>query len=248
MRIKGVVSYKGTRYYGYQVQPHDYEISIQEEIEKALSVIFNTQIRITSAGRTDKGVHALAQTFHFDIDKDVDVSKVRYSLNRLLPSDIFIKSLEVVSEDFHARFSVISKTYRYKINIGEYDPLIDDLVYSFRYPALDVDKMKEASKIFLGEHNFMNYCSNDEDFVRTIESINFTQEGNILSIDLKGNGFRRYMVRMIVGTLLEIGQNRFSIEDAKSLLDTDKFDRVRFKAPAQGLYLYDIEYGGKKDD
>jgi tRNA pseudouridine38-40 synthase len=248
MRIKGVVSYKGTRYYGYQVQPHDYEISIQEEIEKALGVILSTSIRIISAGRTDKGVHALAQTFHFDIEKNVDVNKLRYSLNKLLPSDIYIKSLEEVDESFHARFSALSKTYRYKINIGEYNPLIDDLVYSFRYPSLDVEKMKDASKIFLGKHNFMNYCSNDEDFVRTIESITFSNEDDILCIDIKGDGFRRYMVRMIVGTLIEIGQNRFSIEEAKSLLDTDVFNRVRFKAPAQGLYLATIEYGGKEDD
>jgi tRNA pseudouridine38-40 synthase len=108
--------------------------------------------------------------------------------------------------------------------------------------------MEEASKIFIGEHNFMNYCSNDEDFVRTIESIKFSQDDDIVIIDIKGNGFRRYMVRMIVGTLIEIGQDRYSVEEAKSLLDTDKFNRTRFKAPAQGLYLYKIDYGGNDHD
>jgi tRNA pseudouridine38-40 synthase len=248
MRVKGIVSYKGTRYYGYQVQPHDFEISIQQEIEKALSTIFNQTMKITSAGRTDKGVHAEGQCFHFDCSDDTDVSKVRYSLNRLLPSDIYIRSLDKVSDDFHSRFSAVSKTYRYKINIGEYNPLIDDIVYSYKFKKLDVKKMEEASKIFIGEHNFMNYSSNDEDFVRTIESIKFSQDDDIVIIDIKGNGFRRYMVRMIVGTLIEIGQDRYSVEEAKSLLDTDKFNRTRFKAPAQGLYLYKIDYGGNDHD
>lgn len=248
MRIKAIASYKGTRFFGYQIQANENEISVQEEIQKVLSKIFSSPIKIVSSGRTDRGVHALNQCFHFDVEKEeLDLGKLKHSLDCLLPSDIYIKSLEEVDDSFHARFSVVNKTYRYIINVGEYDPLIDDLVYNFN-KKLDLDKIKEGARKFIGEHSFHNFCSNDEDFVRIIHFLEIKEEGNNVIIDINGNGFRRYMVRMIVGTLIAIGTNKLDISKLDHFLDINVNDRVSYKAPSQGLYLLDIDYGGKEND
>ncbi len=242
MRLKCWLSYKGSKYFGYQIQKNEEEKSIQKEIQDVLKKIFSSDIKIFSSGRTDKGVHAINQCFHFDIDREeIDVDKLRHSLNCLTSNDIYIKSIEIVNEYFHARFSVKSKTYRYVINIGEYNPLVDDLVFNLNQP-LNVENMKEASKLFLNEHSFHNFCTNDEDFIRTIYSIEFKTEGDYLMIDLCGNGFRRYMVRMIIGTLVQVGLNKLSIEEIKKLFDIQCCNRVSYKTPSCGLYLYKIKY------
>ncbi len=242
MRLKCWLSYKGSNYFGYQIQKNEDEKSIQKEIQDVLKKIFSADIKIISSGRTDKGVHATNQCFHFDIDKDdIDVDKLRHSLNCLTSEDIYIKSIEIVDENFHARFNVKNKTYRYVINIGEYNPLVNDLVYNLNQ-QLDIEKMKEVSKLFLGEHSFHNFCTNDEDFIRTIYSIEFNIKENYLMVDLCGNGFRRYMVRMIVGTLIQVGLKKLSLDEIKKLLTIECNSRVSYKAPSCGLYLYSIVY------
>ena len=131
MRLKAIVSYKGTNYFGFQIQPKENEISIQGEIQKVLARILSQDIKIYASGRTDRGVHALNQCFHFDLEKDsIDVYRLKHSMNCLLNDDIYIKSLEIVDSSFHARFSVVDKTYRYVINIGEYDPLNNELLFN----------------------------------------------------------------------------------------------------------------------
>ena len=241
MRLKAIVQYKGTSYYGFQIQPSEKEKSIQKDIQDALSKIFSTDIKIIASGRTDKGVHSLCQCFHFDIEReDVDLYRLKYSINSLLNNDIFIKELSIVDQDFHARFSVKSKTYRYVINIGDYSPFLNDLVYNFNR-KLDIDKMKKASELFLGEHSFHNFCTNDEDFIRTIYEIEFQTKGDYLIIDIKGNGFRRYMVRMIIGTLIQVGLGKEDYVSLRKYLKPN-MNRVRYKAPSVGLYLYKIEY------
>lgn len=242
MRLKCWLSYKGSNYFGYQIQKNDDEKSIQKEIQDVLKKIFSVDIKIVSSGRTDKGVHAINQCFHFDVDKeDIDVDKLKHSLNCLTSEDIYIKSLEIVDENFHARFNVKNKTYRYIINVGEYNPLVNDLVYNLNQ-KLDIEKMKEASKLFLGEHSFHNFCTNEEDFVRKIYSIDFNIENDYLIIDLCGNGFRRYMVRMIVATLIQVGLGKLLIDEIKKLLTIECLTRVSYKAPSCGLYLYNIVY------
>lgn len=241
MRLKGIVSYNGSSFFGYQIQKNEEERSIQDEIQKIFSRLFNQEIKIVSSGRTDRGVHALNQCFHFDVDKEeIDLSKIKYAFNRLVDKNIYLKSLEEVSSDFHARFSVKNKTYRYIINLGEFNPFVDNLIYNFN-KELDIALMEECSKEFIGEKNFQNFCCNDEDFVRTINSIYLTKKQDYLLIDINGNGFRRYMVRMIVGTLIEVGLHRLTINEVKTLFDGN-FSRVSFKAPSSGLYLLDINY------
>ena len=244
MRIKMIISYYGKDFYGYQIQTKTNERSIQDEIQKALSKIFSSDIKIYSSGRTDRGVHALNQCVHFDVDKlNLDLNRLKYSLNCLLNEDIYIKSIEEVDSFFHARFSVIDKTYLYKINIAEFDVFLNHLVFNLNR-ELDLQLMNEASKLFIGEHSFHNFCTNDEDFVRIINSIEILKENNIVSIFVNGNGFRRYMVRMIVGTLIEVGLKHISLEKVKYYL-SEVDDRVSFKAPSQGLYLFSINYGGQ---
>lgn len=241
MRIKAIVEYKGTSYYGFQIQANEKERSIQKDIQDVLSKIFSKDIKIVASGRTDKGVHSLCQCFHFDVEKEnIDVYRLKYSINSLLNDDIYIKELTIVDQNFHARFSVKSKTYRYVINLGEYSPFLNDLVYNFNR-KLDIEKIKQASELFLGEHSFHNFCTNDEDFIRKIYDIVFQTKGDYLIIDIKGNGFRRYMVRMIIGILIQVGLGKEDCNSLKKYLG-DSMNRVRYKAPSMGLYLYKIEY------
>lgn len=241
MRIKGIISYNGKNFYGYQIQEKENEISIQKEIQDVLKKIFQKEIKIYSSGRTDRGVHAENQCIHFDIDKEIDLSKLKHSMNCLISKDIYIKSLEKVDETFHARFSVKSKTYRYVINFGEYNPFLNSLVYNYN-TNLDISYMEKVAKEFIGEHSFHNFCSNDEDFIRTIFNIDFIIRGSFLIIDIEGNGFRRYMVRMIIGTLIRCGEKKLTLEEVKELLKNDNFARVSYKAPSEGLYLHKIKY------
>ena len=247
MRIKAILSYHGKDFFGYQIQTKTNERSVQDEIQKVLSRIFSSEIKIYGSGRTDRGVHALNQCIHFDIEREnVDLVKLRHSLNCLLEEDIYIKSLEVVDESFHARFSVIDKTYLYKINVGEFDVFNRHLVFNLN-KELDLSLIKEASKKFIGEHSFHNFCANDEDFIRVINDIEITSDNNIVSIKINGNGFRRYMVRMIVGTLIEVGLKHIDVNQIDYYLN-EVNSRVSYKAPSEGLYLYDINYGGEHND
>ena len=139
---------------------------------------------------------------------------------------------------------MIDKTYLYKINVGEFDVFNRHLVFNLN-KELDLSLIKEASKKFIGEHSFHNFCANDEDFIRVINDIEITSDNNIVSIKINGNGFRRYMVRMIIGTLIEVGLGNIDASFVKEVLDGGKYNRVRYKAPSEGLYLADVEYGGE---
>lgn len=249
MRIKCVVSYNGANYYGFQTQNRDDMNSIQDELEKVLSKIFNEEIGISASGRTDRGVHALYQVFHFTVNlKEIDLYKIKYSINSMLPKDIYIKEMKVVDNDFHSRFSVKTKTYRYVINTGERNVILDKLVYNFSR-KLDIEKIKDAMKLFVGNHYFYNFCTNNEgDFVRTIHSFTLEEKGDYLIFDIKGTGFRRYMVRMIIGTIIEIGLNNIDCSTIEELLKEGSKNRVRYKAPSEGLYLAYVDYGGEDND
>ncbi|MGN1295010.1 MAG: tRNA pseudouridine(38-40) synthase TruA [Bacilli bacterium] len=248
MRLKGVISYKGTNFYGYQIQKDIAQRSVQKEIQDVLKRIFNSEIKIYSSGRTDRGVHALNQVVHFDIDREVDAYKLKHSLNCLLPSDIHFISLEIVDETFHARFSCTRKEYRYVINLGEYMPITNDIMYNYCF-SLNLDKIKEAMKLFVGKHNFINFCANDDgDYEREIYSFTLEEKEDIIIFKIQGNGFRRYMVRMIIGTLIEIGKDKLELSELKNLIDGKNYNRVSFKVPSEGLYLYKVYYeekGGK---
>ena len=243
MRIKAVLSYRGTNYYGYQKQVD--KVTVQGVIEEKLSQFLNTPTSIYASGRTDAGVHANMQVFHFDVNKEVDIDRLKYSLNKMLPDDINILSLEVVDDDFHSRFSLKGKNYIYKIAFKDKSPFENDLVYCCPFPT-DIELLKTALMKFVGKHNFMGFTSKEEDeanFVREITNISFSTEGDTFVISLTGNGFMRYMVRMIVGTALAVAMNKEKLGYIDEHLDSEKERNVvSYKAPAMGLYLNKVEY------
>lgn len=245
MRIRLDISYDGHNFKGFQRQIK--ERTVQQEIETVLSRIFNTDIVISASGRTDAGVHALKQVVTFMPNKEVsDLALLRYSLNRMLPNDIHVNAIQFVDDSFHPRLHALLKTYKYILNMGEANPFYENYRYEFKR-KLDINKVLEAKELFVGEHNFKNFTTKEEDnhdYVRTINSIDVKQDEDVLEITLIGNGFMRYMVRMIVGTLIAIGIGK---EDksfiVNKLEDTNRMP-VIYKAPPQGLYLVDVKYEG----
>ncbi len=245
MRLFASCYYKGTNYAGWQKQPN--VLSVQEVIERELSKFFgNTPITIYGAGRTDAGVHAFGQKFHFDIpDQEIDIDRLLYSINQMLPPDIKIDDIEEVENDFHSRYSAISKTYSYCILQEAKDPFLYETVY-LHPEKIDIEKLKKVLTHFEGNHNFKNFTSKEEDkdnFVREIYSITVSESAGLIYILLKGNGFMRYMIRFIVGTALHIVEKDLSPELVDSLLDENSpREIVSHKAPANGLTLIDVEY------
>ena len=242
MRLFAVVSYDGTSYHGWQKQVGDK--SVQEEIEKVLSQILNTEINIYGSGRTDAGVHAFNQTFHFDVDKEVDIARLRYSANMLLPSSIFIKSLEKVNDDFHARFSTKGKVYRYSLYFKERDPFLSNRSCFYPY-EFDEELFKKALDKFKGEHNFQDFTSKEEDndnFVRRIDDIVISKNEKELLIDISGNGFMRYMIRDIIGSALAVASKKEPLEFIDNHLDSKIRNIVSYKSEACGLYLLKVIY------
>jgi len=242
MRLFAKVRYDGSTYAGWQKQIN--EKTIQEEIEKVFSKILNTPINIYASGRTDAGVHALGQTFHFDIDKEVDISRLRYSSNMLLPNDIHILELKEVKPNFHARFSAKGKKYQYQIYFGERNPFYFNKVLF--YPLeFDLDLFKEALSLFKGEHNYMNFTSKEEDennFIRRIDDIDIYYDNDILKIDISGNGFMRYMIRDIIGTALAVASHKENLEFVKDKLNAKERNISPYKIGPEGLYLIEVYY------
>ena len=241
--FKVVVSYNGVNFNGYQKQSN--LRSVQGEIEKVLSKVHHYDVKSFGAGRTDKGVHALGQVFNFESELNMGAKEYEKAFNSLLPSDIFVKSVEEVDLSFHSRYSARSKEYRYILSEGEYNVLEKDYVLQFN-KKLDLEKMKEASKLFLGEHDFKNFCASEEekvkDYIRVIDSIDIERVNNKITFVFKGNGFLRYMVRMIVAILIEIGKGRKDYSFIKERLDVKDLKRSNYKVDACGLYLVKVNY------
>ena len=214
IRYKCTVAYSGAGYCGWQTQKNGN--SVQEYIESALERIFDSPVRILAAGRTDAGVNAWGQVFQFDSEKEIGERKLMGALNGFLPKDIHIRKVEKKDRLFHVRYCVKSKQYDYRINLGEYDVFSRDFAYQCPYPV-NVEKMEEASRYLVGTHDFTSFNSNTlretPDQVRTIDSIVFTRENDMLTISYRGRGFLRYMVRMMTGALLEVGRGRMEPED-----------------------------------
>ena len=244
MRIFASVAYKGTHYYGWQKQPN--VITVQEVIEDRLSQYFNRPITIYGAGRTDAGVHAYGQKFHFDIDADmIDLDRLLYSINKMLPEDIRIDDFIDVDDDFHSRFSAKAKYYSYAILPYAKDPFLYETTYCYPHP-IDAKELQEILTHFIGKHNFKNFTSKEEDednFVREIFSIDVKENNEVIYIFFKGSGFMRYMIRFIVGTALDVLNKKLTVEEVDYLLDDLTIRQiVSSKAPAQGLTLIDVEY------
>ena len=240
MRYLVELSYDGSNFNGFQ-RLND-ERSVQAELEHALSIINKADVEVKGAGRTDKGVHALGQRAHFDLDVDVPIDRLKTALNDILPGDIRIISIEKVTQDFHARFNVTKKVYEYKINTGEYDVFKNNYYYQYKYD-FNIDILKEVASLFIGVHNFKNFVSGERDnYEAIIYNIDINKDNDIITITFEGKSFYRYMVRNLVGAMLDVARGKATIEDVKNMLDNYDIDNHLSCAPANGLYLNKIYY------
>lgn len=234
------VSYDGSGFYGFQ-RLNEYR-TVQKVLEEALGVINKGEVLVKGASRTDKGVHAYGQMIHFDIDYDIPADRLMYAVNRILDNDIRVLDCKKVGNDFHARFNVKRKKYVYKINLGDFDCLKSRYFLQV-YEKLDIDKMRECAKVFLGCHDFRNFVAGERDnYLMCVEDIKFNMNNDILEIEFLGKSFYRYMVRNMVGAMLEVGMHKKEICDVSKMLDDYMVKKQMMTAPACGLYLMDIEY------
>lgn len=243
MRYMCIVAYDGANYVGFQSQING--IAIQDVIEAKLEMIFSDKIKIVMSSRTDSGVHALGQVFHFDNPKMIDTYKLKGSLNSLLPKDIYIKEVKIVSDDFHSRFSTKKKEYRYVINLGERDVFLNKRVYDCFY-KLDLELFKKTAQLFIGRHDFTSFNTSTfeevRDQTRVIEDIKIIAKDDLLIVEIVGEGFLRHMVRMLVGTMIDVARGQKSLKDVEKMLAEPSKDYHVYNVSPYGLYLVKIYY------
>jgi len=244
---KAIICYDGTNYKGWQKQTST-EKTIQGRLEKILSDILDEAIEIHGSGRTDAGVHAIGQVISFKTSSSLSAQDISKRLRHMLPSDIGLISLEKADIRFHARLSCTGKTYIYRIWNSE-EPCIFERKYAHIIPSkLDLDLMKKASLCFIGTHDFSAFCtkkSSKHSAERTIEKINISKEGNIVQIEYTGNGFLYNMVRIMTGTLIDIGLEKRNIDSINEAFVSNSRINSGETAPACGLFLKEVYYTKK---
>lgn len=241
--IKLIIEYDGKGFNGWQKQPD--KLNIQGEIEKAIEEITGEKVDLTASGRTDAGVHSLGQTANFKTNSKIPTEKFAKAINSRLKKSIVIKSAEEVDEKFHSRYSVKSKTYRYIINNSENGTAIYRGLEYHVPMKLDYEKMNEAIKYFIGEHDFKAFKASgtsSKSSVRKILDGNVRKEGERVIIEVTGTGFLYNMVRIISGTLLEVGLGKIKPEDISSIIESKDRTKAGKTLPAHGLYLLQVNY------
>ncbi|NLI35891.1 MAG: tRNA pseudouridine(38-40) synthase TruA [Bacteroidales bacterium] len=236
------LSYDGTAYHGWQIQPNG--VSIQECLNRALNTILNEGISVTGAGRTDTGVHARLMVAHFDTENEINCERFADKLNRVLPPDIAINKIEKVRNDAHARFSAISRTYKYYISTSKY-PFGRNYQWNLRF-APNIELMNKAAELLLECTDFTSFCKLHSDNKTNICHISVAHweqlDDNRLVFTIQADRFLRNMVRAIVGTLVDVGRNKISIEDFRRIIFEKDRCKAGSSAPAEGLFLYNIAY------
>ena len=241
--IKLIIEYDGKGFNGWQKQPD--RLNIQGEIEKAISEITGEKIDLIASGRTDRGVHSLGQTANFKTNSNIPIEKIPIAINSKLKKSIIIKDAEEVSEKFHSRYSVKSKTYRYTINNSKYGSAIYRNIEFHFSQKLDVEKMNEAIKYFEGEHDFKAFKASgtsSKSSVRTIYKAGVFKEDDRIFIELTGNGFLYNMVRIIAGTILEVGLGKITPQEIIDIIESKDRAKAGKTLPANGLCLMKVEY------
>lgn len=241
---KMIISYDGTRFFGWEHQPNT-DMTIQGKIENVLEKMTGSLPEVICAGRTDAGVHALGMVANVFLETDKSEEEIRDYLNRYLPDDICIKEVKIAGERFHARYNAVGKTYRYTCYVGKTKPLFDrKYVY-----ALDTEPniklMKEAAEYLVGTHDFASFCSNPKmkkSTVRTIDSIVIERSKDYITFTYHGNGFLQHMVRILTGTLLEVGFSKRKPENIIELVEKKDRKLAGETAPSMGLCLIEVDY------
>lgn len=241
MRYFLELSYNGKNYFGWQIQPD--VITVQEKINNALSTILRQDINIVAAGRTDAGVHASQMFAHFDVENKLE-ENFTYKLNAILPDDIVICKTFLVADDAHARFDATSRSYEYRIWLGR-NPFLLDTTWQLHYQKVAVNLMNEAARILYDYEDFECFSKVKTDvntFNCTITNAEWILEDDKLTFHISANRFLRNMVRAIVGTLLEVGYGKISIEEFKKIIESKNRSNAGVSVPAKGLFLTKVEY------
>ncbi|SFA93532.1 tRNA pseudouridine38-40 synthase [Acetitomaculum ruminis DSM 5522] len=242
-RIMLKVAYDGTAYCGYQIQPNG--LSIEEVLNNTLSDFLKEEIKVIGASRTDAGVHSMGNVVVFDTLSKIPGEKFSFAINRFLPEDIVIRESKEVSEDFHPRKNKSFKLYRYRILNDTFNiPMYRNYSYHF-YRKLDIENMKKAAGYLIGSHDFTSFCAVNTpvvDKVRNILEIDIKKENNFIDIYVKGEGFLYNMVRIIAGTLIEVGCGHYDALKVKNILEACDRNEAGPTAPARGLTLMEIKY------
>ncbi len=242
-RVRLTVAYDGTNYHGWQVQNNG--ITIESELNRCLSDLLKEDIQVIGASRTDSGVHALGNIAVFDTASRMPAEKISYALNQRLPEDIRIQRSEEVAPDWHPRYVTSRKTYEYRIYRGEFPMPVKRLYALFSYRSFDVEKMQQAAGYLVGEHDFKSFCqvgAQVESTVRTLYSVDVEEQGSDLVIRVCGNGFLYNMVRIIAGTLMDVGQGKKAPEEMQDILAAKNRSAAGPTAPAHGLMLMKYEF------
>lgn len=242
-RIRLIIAYDGTNYVGWQVQPNG--VSIQAHLERALFELTGETVRVEGSGRTDSGVHARAQVAHFDTEARMAADKFAVAMNMHLPADIRVLYSEECDPAFHARFSAKQKQYAYTVQIGAHADVFSRFITLHLHNVPDFDAMQQAASMLLGTHDFSAFKCAGRDVdsaVRTIYQSEWTKNGAFWTYSVTGNGFLYNMVRIIVGTMLEIGSGKRPVSDIKKALASGKRSDCGATAPAHGLTLMRVCY------
>lgn len=242
-RVKLVVAYDGTNYHGWQVQ--DNGITIEEVLNRTISELVQEDIKVIGASRTDAGVHACGNVAVFDTESRIPGDKFSFALNQRLPEDIRIQESCEVDADFHPRYADTVKTYEYNILNRRFELPSKRLYAAFCYYPMDIERMNQAAAYLVGEHDFKSFCSTGaqvQTTVRTIYAVNVTKEDDMVHIRITGNGFLYNMVRIIAGTLMQVGTGLMEPEQVKEILEARDRSKAGPTAVAKGLTLVEIRY------
>lgn len=242
------ISYDGTRFYGWERQP-DIEMTIQGKLESVLSRMTDSSVEVIGAGRTDAGVHARAMTANAHLNTNMTVEEIQDYMNLYLPDDICVRDVKEASDRFHSRYNALGKTYQYTCFIGRTKPVFDrKYVYNIfreKVTSLDIDEMKKAAEYLKGEHDFASFCSNPrmkKSTVRMVDKIDINQKGDYLYLTFHGTGFLQHMVRILTGTLLEVGYGNRKADSIPDLIEAKDRKQAGFTAPAAGLCMIEVDY------
>lgn len=241
---KMTLAYDGTRYLGWEHQPNT-DMTIQGKLENVLTLMTGSPVEVIGAGRTDAGVHAKAMVANARFETDLSPEEVRDYMNRYLPDDICIREVRIASDRFHSRYNAIGKTYCYTCYVGDLKPVFNRKYVYIPDRVPDVKKMQEAARYLVGEHDFASFCGNPrmkKSTVRRIMEIDIVQKGPYLNMTFHGTGFLQYMVRILTGTLLEVGFGKRTPESMTALLEAKSRPLAGFTAPAKGLCMMKVDY------
>lgn len=241
---KLTVAYDGSRYYGWEHQPNT-DLTIQGKLESVLSALAGTEVEVIGAGRTDAGVHAKGMAANVHMDVELDPDDIRDYLNRYLPDDICVREVREASDRFHSRYNALGKTYCYTCYVGNLKPVFNRKYVYVTGQVPDVERMRQAAEYLMGTHDFASFCSNPrmkKSTVRKVDDIRIIMKESYLNMTFHGTGFLQHMVRILSGTLLEVGYGKRTPESMEELIEAKNRSLAGFTAPAKGLCLLKVDY------